>query len=98
VTLNGAGQVAKVGVATGTVTARVRTGKAPRTMVLAADGRSLYVVNYYSNTVSKLRTSDMAVLQTVPTKRSPIGITQDTATGEIWVACYTGTIMVFTDR
>ncbi len=97
-TLNGAGQVVKVDVASAKVVTRVRTGKAPRSMVLAADGRSLYVVNYFSNTVSKVRTSDLAVLQTLPTKKWPIGITQDALTGEVWVACYTGTIMVFTDR
>jgi YVTN family beta-propeller protein len=97
VTLNGEGKVAKVDLRTGQVVAKVSTGSAPRSMTIAPDGRSLYVVNYESNTVSKLRASDMKVLQTVPTNRHPIGITYDGATGDVWVACYTGTIMVFRD-
>jgi len=97
VTLNGEGKVAKVNLRTGQVVAKVSTGSAPRSMTIAPDGRSLYVVNYESNTVSKLRASDMKVLQTVPTNQHPIGITYDDATGDVWVACYTGTIMVFRD-
>src|SRR5204862_7685566 len=96
-TLNAEGTVAKVDLRSGRVVAKVTTGSAPRSMTIAPDGRSLYVVNYESNTVSKLRTRDMRVLQTVPTNAHPIGIAYDDATGDVWVACYTGTIMVFRD-
>jgi DNA-binding beta-propeller fold protein YncE len=34
-------------------------GSAPRSLAIAPDGRALYVVNYESGTVTKLRTSDM---------------------------------------
>ncbi|MDX6645291.1 MAG: hypothetical protein QOK40_1018, partial [Miltoncostaeaceae bacterium] len=81
----------------GRVLTKVATGRAPRSMTIAPDGRSLYVVNYESNSVSKLRTSDMRVLQTVPTNAHPIGIAYDDDTGQVWVACYTGSIMVFRD-
>ncbi len=96
-TLNAEGRVAKVDLETGRVVARVSTGSAPRSMAIADDGRSLYVVNYESNTVSKLRTKDMRVVQTVPTNPGPIGITYDAATRQVWVACYSGSIMVFRD-
>jgi YVTN family beta-propeller protein len=98
-TLNGEGRVAKVDLRTRRVVARVATGSAPRSMTIAEDGRSLYVVNYQSGTVSKLRTADMRVLQVVRTNRHPIGIAHDLhgRAGYVWVACYTGTIMVFKD-
>ena len=71
----------------------------PRSMTIAEDGRALYVVNYRSGTVSKVRTSDLRVLQVVRTNRHPIGIAYDVhhGAGRVWVACYTGTIMVFKD-
>jgi YVTN family beta-propeller protein len=96
-TLNGEGRVAKIDLRTRRVVARVATGVAPRSMTIAEDGRSLYVVNYHSDTVSKLRTSDLRVLQVVRTNRHPIGIAYDVnqGAGHIWVACYSGTVMVF---
>ena len=90
--------VAKIDLRKGEVVARVATGSAPRSMAIADDGRSLYVVNYQSNSVSKVRTRDMQVIQTVETNHHPIGITYDAETGEVWVACYSGSIMLFNDR
>jgi YVTN family beta-propeller protein len=100
VTLNGEGRVAKIDLRSRRVVGRVATGSAPRSMTIAEDGRTLYVVNYESGTVSKLRTADLRVLQVVGTNRHPIGITYDVhgGAGHVWVACYTGTIMVFRDR
>lgn len=97
VTLNRDGQVAKIDVTTGRVVPRVSTGSAPWSMTIAPDGRSLYVVNYESNTVSKVDAADLRVLQTVRTNTNPIGITYEPTTGRVWVACYTGTIQVFSD-
>ncbi|MEG5035406.1 peptidoglycan-binding protein [Microcoleus sp. AT3-D2] len=96
-TLNGEGNVAKIDLKTGKVVDKVRTGKAPRSMTISDQGKLLYVVNYFSNTVSKVRTSDMKVLQTVKVNSSPIGITYDSETNQVWVACYSGSIMVFQD-
>jgi YVTN family beta-propeller protein len=96
-TLNAEGTVARLDLATGAVT-KARTGSAPRSMDIAPDGRSLYVVNYESGTVSKLRASDMRVLQTVDACYHPIGITYEPVTRRVWVACYTGSILVFDDR
>ncbi|MEG4969585.1 peptidoglycan-binding protein [Microcoleus sp. B6-A1] len=96
-TLNGEGNVAKIDLKTGKVVDKVSTGKAPRSMTISDQGKLLYVVNYFSNTVSKVRTSDMKVLQTVKVNSSPIGITYDPKTNQVWVACYSGSIMVFQD-
>ena len=96
-TLNAEGTVARLDLRTGAV-AKARTGSAPRSMDIAPDGRSLYVVNYESGTVSKLRASDMRVLQTIDACFHPIGITYEPVTRRVWVACYTGSILVLDDR
>ena len=89
--------VYRIDAATGEAVATVSTGQAPRSAVLSADGTALYVVNYESDTVAKVRTSDMSVVQTVEVGHHPIGITVDEETRQVWVACYSGTIAVFQD-
>ena len=74
---------------------KIATGKAPRSMVLSEDGELMFVVNYHSDTVSMVRTSDMKVLSSKKTGHHPIGITYDPETKQVWVSCYSGTIMVF---
>lgn len=96
-TLNAEGTVAKIHRRTGEVRATARTGQAPRSLAISGDGTALYAVNYHSDTVTKIRTRDMAVVQTVATNDKPIGITYDTATRHLWVACYSGNIMIFKD-
>jgi DNA-binding beta-propeller fold protein YncE len=98
VSLNAEGRVAKLDLRNGVVRAKVATGSAPRSLVLAADGRALYVVNYESGTVTKLRAADMKRLQTIDACYHPIGITYDRPTRRVWVACYTGSIRVYDDR
>ena len=98
VTLNGGGTVVKVSTSTRRTVDRVSTGAQPRSAALAQDGRSLYVVNYSSNTVSKVRTRDMRVLQTIKTGVHPIGITYDPVTSDVWVAVYTGQLVILHDR
>jgi len=90
--------VAKIDPATRKVVDKVYTGAQPRSMAIAPDGKSLYVVNYDSSTMTKVRTSDMKVIQTVSTNALPIGITYDLPTRSVWVCCYTGSIMVFRDQ
>ena len=65
---------------------------------IGEDGESLYVVNYQDGTVSKVRTADMAILQTLSTGVHPVGITYDPATRQVWVANYAGSLSVFVDR
>jgi len=65
---------------------------------MADDGASLYVVNYFSNSVSKIRTHDMVEIQELSTGVHPIGITYDADSRRVWVSNYQGSIQVFEDR
>jgi YVTN family beta-propeller protein len=96
--LNGPGDVVKVDLTTGAVVKTVHTGDECRSLAIAPDGRALYVVNYSSNTVTKLRASDLSVIQTVDTGVHPVGIAYDAASANVWVAVYSGQILVFADR
>ncbi len=98
VSLNGPGDVVKVDLADDRVIATVHTGVEDRSLAISTDGRSLYVVNYDSDTITKLRASDLHVLQTFPTGVHPIGITYDPKTGDVWVAVYSGQILVLGDK
>ena len=66
-------------------------------MVMSLDGTALYVVNYLDDVLAKVRTSDMTVIQQVPTGDRPIGVTLDAQTSRIWVANYSGSLLVFAD-
>lgn len=96
-TLNAEGRVAKIDLHTHRVVARVATGSAPRSMAISSNGQFLYVVNYDSDTVAKVRTRDLKVVQTVGTNPDPIGVAYDRASRQVWVACYSGSLMVFKD-
>jgi YVTN family beta-propeller protein len=96
-TLNMAGKVAKLDLGTGRVKT-VATGTRPRSLAIAPDGKAIYVVNYESDTITKLRTRDLEVLQTIDACHLPIGITYDGPTRRVWVACYGGSILVYDDH
>lgn len=95
-TINSEGKVAKIDLTTNKIS-YVRTGSQPRSMAISADGNFIYVVNYNSNRLSKIRTSDMKVVHESKTNSKPIGVTFDNDKKNVWVACYTGKIMVFHD-
>ena len=90
--------VRKIDLRAGVAVGKARTGVETRTMAMADDGESLYVVNYEDGTVSKVRTSDMKILQTEQSGMHPVGITYDPATRAVWVANYTGSLHVFIDK
>lgn len=96
-TLNGEGRTVKIDLDSDEVVGSVATGSAPRSMAISDDGTALYIVNYRSDTMSKVRTSDMTETEEHPTGHLPIGITYDAASREVWVSNYSGTIQVFTD-
>jgi len=98
VTLSGEDAVVAVDLDSGQVVQRVRTGHAPRSMDISTDGTALYVVNYESHTMSKIRTRDLTILQELDTTPKPIGITYDPFNDEVWVSTYTGTIHVYAER
>ena len=98
VSLNGEDAVVAIDVDTGLELMRVRTGTKPRSMDISDDGTALYVVNYESNTMTKLRTRDFTELQRFATAHHPIGITYDSFNDEVWVSAYSGVIHVYAER
>ena len=76
----------------------VKTGEKPRSLDISSDGSALFVVNFNGDTVSKVRTSDMKVLQTIKVCNEPIGVTYDSSTNRTWVACYGGALKVFANQ
>ena len=76
----------------------VATGKSARSLAISSDGSSLFVVNFRSGTLSKVRTSDMKVIQNIKVCVEPIGVTYDSETSRTWVACYGGSIKVFENQ
>ena len=67
-------------------------------LAISDDGLSLYVVNYQSDTIVKVRTSDMQIIQTLKTGHHPVGVTYDAQLRRVWVANYTGSLSVFEDK
>jgi YVTN family beta-propeller protein len=96
--LNASGVVVKVDRASGRVMNRIHTGAGCRTVAISGDGTAIFVVNYDSNSMTMLRTSDMRILQTVATGTHPVGVTYDGKTGRVWVAVYTGALMIFNTK
>lgn len=62
-TLNSSGRVVAFDLAEKKVVRSVKTGSASRSLDISSDGSALYVVNYKSDTVAKVRSSDFKVLQ-----------------------------------
>lgn len=96
-TLNSSGRVVAFDLTEKKVIKSVKTGTASRSLDISSDGSALYVVNYTSDTVSKVRTSDFKVLQKIKVCNEPIGITYEPLHKRVWVACYGGAIKVFSD-
>jgi YVTN family beta-propeller protein len=98
VTMNLSGRVASWDLVANKAGKNVKTGKAARSLAISSDGSSLFVVNFDSDTISKVRTSDMTLLQTINACNEPIGITYDAPTNNTWVACYKGQIKVYSNN
>ena len=97
VTMNLSGKVASWDLVANIAGKSVKTGEAARSLAISSDGSSLFVVNFKSNTMSKVRTSDMKVLETIKACNEPIGVTYDAPTGNTWVACYKGQIKIYSN-
>jgi len=98
VTMNLSGRVASWDLLANKPGKTVKTGNAARSLAISSDGTALFVVNFNSDTISKVRTSDMKLLQTLSACNEPIGITYDTPTGNTWVACYKGQVKVYSNN
>jgi YVTN family beta-propeller protein len=97
-TLNISGKVIAWDLLTNTAIKTVATGKSARSLAISSDGSSLFVVNFRSGTLSKVRTSDMKVIQNIKVCAEPIGVTFEPQTSRTWVACYGGSIKVFANQ
>ena len=98
VTMNLSGRVASWDLLANKPGKTVKTGNAARSLAISSDGTALFVVNFNSDTISKVRTSDMKLLQTLSACNEPIGITYDAPTGNTWVACYKGQVKVYSNN
>jgi YVTN family beta-propeller protein len=98
VTMNLSGKVQAWDLITNKTIKSVKTGEAARSLDISSDGSALFVVNFKSDTISKVRASDMKVLQTIKVCNEPIGVTYDSSTNRTWVACYGGSIKVFENK
>ena len=98
VTMNLSGKVASWDLLNNKAGKSVKTGKAARSLAISSDGTALFVVNFVSNTISKVRTSDMKVFQSIKACNEPIGITYDSPTSRTWVACYGGAIKIYDNK
>jgi YVTN family beta-propeller protein len=96
-TLNSSGRVVAFDLNLKKVVKTVKTGSAARSLDISADGTALYVVNYMSDTVAKVRSADFKVLQKIKVCNEPIGITYEPLHKRVWVACYGGAVKVFSD-
>jgi YVTN family beta-propeller protein len=97
VTMNLSGRVASWDLIENKPGKSVRTGNKARSLALSSDGSELFVVNYSSNTLSKIKTSEMKVLETIKVCPEPIGVTYDNPTKNTWVACYRGQIKIYSN-
>ena len=98
VTMNLSGKVQAWDLVNNKTIKSVKTGEAARSLDISSDGSALFVVNFNSDTVSKVRTSDLKVLQTIKVCNEPIGVTYDSSTNHTWVACYGGSLKVFANE
>ncbi len=97
VTLNISGKVAAWDLEKNKLIKTVSTGKAARSLDISDDGSALFVVNYGSGTMSKVRASDLKLIQTIKVCNEPIGVTFDAPSQNTWVACYGGSIKVLSN-
>ena len=97
-TLNISGKVIAWDLVENRIIKSVSTGKSARSLAISSDGSALFVVNFRSGTVSKVRTLNMKVLQTVKVCSEPIGVSYDASTERTWVACYGGSLKVFENQ
>ena len=97
VTLNISGKVAAWDLEANKLIKTVSTGKAARSLDISDDGSALFVVNFGSGTMSKVRASDLKLIQTIRVCNEPIGITFDTPSQNTWVACYGGSLKVLSN-
>ena len=97
VTLSRPGTVSKIDLVRKETINSNRVGQEVRSMSMSRDHKYLYVVDYDQDRILKVNAETLSLVEYAQTREKPIGVTVDHHTGEIWVACYTGSIQVFSD-
>ena len=95
VTLNISGKVLAWDLEKNKLIKRVSTGSAARSLAISGDGSTLFVVNFKSGTMTKIRSADLSKVETIKVCSEPIGVTYDNESNRTWVACYKGSIKVY---
>ena len=95
VTLNISGKVVAWDLEKNKVIKSVSTGSAARSLAISGDGSTLFVVNFKSGTMTKIRAADLSKVETIKVCQEPIGVTYDNESNRTWVACYKGSIKVY---
>jgi YVTN family beta-propeller protein len=95
VTLNISGKVLAWDLEKNKLIKSVSTGSAARSLAISGDGSTLFVVNFKSGTMTKIRASDLSKVETIKVCSEPIGVTYDNESNRTWVACYKGSIKVY---
>jgi len=101
VTLNSESRLVKIDIANRMIEAQTSTGKSPRTAVLSKDGRLIFLVCYFSNTMQAFSTSDLRALGEWESSKHPVGIDiyEDSGITELWTCNYlSGTLKIFDFR
>ncbi len=90
VSLSAAGKVARMQAIDGKVDTEitVETGRIPRAIDMTPDGTHLYVANYLSNTVVKIRIKDMKIISKITTNPKPISLSWNSESSRLYVASY----------
>ena len=97
IALSQSGEVAKMDLVKREIVAKRQIGKDIRSIEPSPDFQYLYAVDYEQAQLIKLKTADLLVTERSATDPKPIGTTFDTETGNVWVACYSGSIQIFAD-
>ena len=95
VTLNISGKVVAWDLETNKSIKSISTGSAARSLAISGDGSTLFVVNFKSGTMTKIRAADLSKVETIKVCQEPIGVTYDNESNRTWVACYKGSIKVY---
>ena len=95
VTLNISGKVLAWDLEKNKLIKSVSTGSAARSLAISGDGSTLFVVNFKSGTMTKIRSADLSKVETIKVCSEPIGVTYDNESNRTWVACYKGSIKVY---
>ncbi len=101
ITLNSESKLVKIDIESSQVIAQTQTGKSPRTAVLSKDGKYVFLVCYFSNTMQAFSASDLKLLGEWESSEHPVGLDIYEGNGitELWTCNYlNGTLKIFDFR